>query len=131
MSRGGPSTEGASQRQLRVGEAMRHELADVLTRGELRDPVLAGARVTVSEVRVARDLRSATAFVTELGGELRPEVRDALARAAPYLGGRVGRSLRLKYAPRLRFEPDTAFAEAERVERLLAAARRGDGDGAA
>ena len=120
---------GASQRQLRVGEAMRHELAGVLARGELRDPVLEDVQITVSEVRVARDLKSATAFVVELGGELRPEVQDALTRAAPYLGGRLARSLRLKYAPRLRFVPDTSFAEAARIDSLLAAARRrGGGD---
>ena len=126
--RAGGGGAGASQRQLRVGEAMRHELAGMLARGELRDPVLEDVQVTVSEIRVARDLKSATAFVVELGGELRPEVQDALTRAAPYLGGRLARALRLKYAPRLRFVPDTSFAEAARIDSLLAAARRG-GDG--
>ncbi|HET6518644.1 MAG TPA: 30S ribosome-binding factor RbfA [Geminicoccaceae bacterium] len=120
---------GASQRQLRVGEAMRHELAAVVARGELRDPVLAEAQLTVTEVRAARDLRSATAFVVELGGELRPEVRDALERAAPWLGGHLARALHLKYAPRLRFAPDTSFAEAARIEAVLASARRGGGGG--
>ena len=112
---------------------MRHEIAGVLARGELRDPALEGVQLTVSEVRAARDLRSATAFVVELGGDLRPEVRDALERAAPWLGGHLARALHLKYAPRLRFAPDTSFAEAARIEAVLASARRGgkggEGDG--
>ena len=78
-------------------------------------------------MRVARDLKSATAYVVELGGGLRPEVGAALERAAPFLGGHLARALRLKYAPRLRFVADTSFAEAARIERLIAAARRGEG----
>jgi ribosome-binding factor A len=108
-----------SQRQLRVGEGLRHVLAELLMRGELRDPLLAEASLTVTEVRPSRDLRHATVFVTRLGGELGDDLLAALARAAPYLRGEAARRLHLKYAPELAFRPDTSFAEAARIETLL------------
>jgi ribosome-binding factor A len=108
-----------SQRQLRVGEGLRHVLAELLMRGELRDPLLAEASLTVTEVRASRDLRHATVFITRLGGELGDDLLAALARAAPYLRGEAARRLHLKYAPELAFRPDTSFAEAARIEALL------------
>jgi len=135
MARGRSSTPGASQRQLRVGEQIRHVLAELLMGGAVHDPVLAETSLTVSEVRISRDLRRATVFVTELGGELGGGTRAALARATPWLRGEVARRMYLKYAPDLVFEPDTSFAEAARLEALLAEERaeierrRGDDDG--
>jgi ribosome-binding factor A len=114
---------GPSQRQLRVGEELRHVLAELLMRGGLRAPGLADARFTVSEVRISADLRHAVVFVTELGGEVRPERLEALQRAAPQLRGEVTRRMRLKYAPDLTFRPDRSFAEAARIEALLAKER--------
>ena len=114
---------GPSQRQLRVGEELRHVLADLLMRGGLREPALADARLTVSEVRVSADLRHAVVFVTELGGELPSERLEGLERAAPQLRGEVTRRMRLKYAPDLTFRPDRSFAEAARIEALLAEER--------
>jgi ribosome-binding factor A len=114
---------GQSQRQLRVGEGLRHVLAELLMRGEIHDPVIAEAHLTVSEVRMTPDLRHALVFVTELGGELRAEVSRALARAAPRLRGEVARRLHLKYAPELSFRADTSFREAARIEALLAEER--------
>lgn len=128
---------GPSQRQLRVGEALRHALAELLMRDDMRDPALADANLTISEVRISADLRHAVVFVTELGGELRPERLEALGRAAPLLRGEVARRLRLKYAPDLAFRADRSFAEAARIEALLATERaavqsdREDDDGAA
>jgi ribosome-binding factor A len=116
--RGQVGTE-QSQRQLRVGEALRHVLAELLMRGAVHDPLLAEASLTVSEVRVSRDLRHAVAYVTELGGELRPELLEALARAAPYLRGEAARRVHLKYAPELSFRVDPSFAEAARIDAIL------------
>ena len=127
---------GPSQRQLRVGEGLRHVLAELLTRGHLREPALADAQLTVSEVRISPDLRHAVVFVTELGGELSPERLEALQRSAPQLRGEAARRMRLKYAPDLSFRPDRSFAEAARIEALLAKERtavgrdREDDDGA-
>jgi ribosome-binding factor A len=114
---------GPSQRQLRVGEQLRHVLAELLMRDHLREPAIADARFTVSEVRISADLRHAEVFVTELGGELRPERLTALQRIAPQLRGEVTRRMRLKYAPDLTFRPDRSFAEAARIEALLASER--------
>jgi ribosome-binding factor A len=114
---------GPSQRQLRVGEELRHVLAELLMRGHLREPALADAQFTVSEVRISADLRHAVVFVTELGGDVGSERLQALQRAAPQLRGEVTRRMRLKYAPDLTFRPDRSFAEAARIEALLASER--------
>lgn len=114
---------GQSQRQLRVGEAMRHVLAELLLRGVAHDPVLTEAHVTVSEVRMSRDLRHANAYVTVLGGEPADELLEALARAAPFLRGETARRLNLKFAPKLSFQVDRSFAEAARIDGLLAQER--------
>jgi len=109
-----------SQRQLRVGEELRHVLAGILARGELRDPILKDLSITVSEVRASPDMRHATAFVMPLGGAGDPvEVMDALNRAAPFLSHEVGRKITMKYTPSLHFELDTVFDEAQHIEDLL------------
>ena len=118
-----PAGPQRSQRQLRVGEAMRHVLAELLMRGTVHDPLLAEANLTVSEVRMSRDLRHAVAYVTELGGDLRGELLEALTRAAPYLRGEAARRIHLKYAPSLSFQVDPSFAEAARIDALLARER--------
>ncbi len=108
-----------SQRQLRVGEEVRHALAELLARGDFRDPELVDLKVTVTEVRVSPDLRNATAFVTPLGGGDVAAAVTALRRAAPFLRGQVAHVVNLKYAPTLSFEPDTSFDYAARIDRAL------------
>ncbi len=110
---------GPSQRQLRVGELIRHALAEMLERGEARDPELAGRVVTITEVRPAPDLKSATVFVMPLGGEDEAAALAALGRAAPYFRRKIAGELDLRYAPELRFALDTSFDTADRIERLL------------
>jgi ribosome-binding factor A len=112
-----------SQRQLRVGEELRHALAQLLSRGELRDPDLAGVPITVTEVRASPDLKNATAYVMPLGGGEETPILKALQRAAPFLRGRLAREVTLKFTPALTFEIDHSFAEAERIETLLRHAR--------
>ena len=108
-----------SQRQLRVGEALRHALAEILMRGDLHDPALQGASITVSEVRISPDLRNATAYVVPLGGSRTEEILAGLRRAGPHLRGQVARAVRLKFAPSLTFKTDTSFDYADRIEQLL------------
>ncbi len=108
-----------TQRQLRVAEQIRHRLAEVFARGEFRDPDLADAQVTVTEVRIGPDLKRATAFVARLGRSDIEALLPALKRATPYLRGEVARALRLKYAPDLSFQPDTALEYAMKIDRLM------------
>ena len=107
------------QRQLRVGEEIRHVLAQVFGRGELHDPELAGRTITVTEVRISPDLKNATAFVVPLAGEHSPEIMVALRRSAGHLRSILAHQLRLRYAPHLGFELDQSFDRAQRIEELL------------
>jgi ribosome-binding factor A len=115
-----PTAGSATQRQLRVGEELRHALAEILRHGELRDPALQDASITVTEVRVSPDLRNATAFVMPLGGADVDIVIPALRRSAPFLKGVVARTLPLRRAPSLAFALDSSFDEAGRIASLLA-----------
>ncbi len=108
-----------SQRQLRVGEELRHALAHLLQRGELRDPALQGVAVTVTEVRISPDLKNATAFIIPLGGGHAAEVVAALRRGAGFLRGQMARHVPLRYTPALTFELDTSFDHAGRINELL------------
>jgi ribosome-binding factor A len=110
---------GPSQRQLRAGELVRHALAEVLARGEVHDPVIAGHMITVPEVRMSPDLRQATAYVMPLGGRDAKDVMAALERNKKFLRGEVARRVNLKFAPEIRFRLDERFDEAERIEKLL------------
>ena len=112
-------TGAASQRQLRVGEELRHALAWLLERGDIRDPGLQGMTITVSEVQVSPDLRNATAFIVPLGGSDPAPVLAALNRARPFLRRCIARAVRLQFTPNLSFEADTSFDRASRIDSLL------------
>jgi ribosome-binding factor A len=125
------------RRPLRVGEAMRHELARIFAAGTLRDPALAEANITVTEVRVAPDLKRATAYVMPLAGANAAEAMAALERSAPYLRRMLARAIELRYAPEIAFALDTAFDNASHINALLHTdvverdlAPEEDGDGA-
>jgi len=110
---------GPSQRQLRVGEVLRHALADIFRRGDIRDPDLAGVSVTVTQVRPSPDMRFATVFVEPLGGRNATQIIAALNRHKGFLRGELGHMITLKFTPELRFVEDTSFAEAEKIETIL------------
>ncbi len=110
---------GHSQRQLRVGELIRHELADMFSRGDIHDPVIQAHMITVPEVRMSPDLRLATIYVMPLGGRDVEEVIEALDRNKKYVRGEIARRVNLKFAPDVRFRVDERFEEAERIEKLL------------
>lgn len=108
-----------TQRQLRVGEEIRHALVSILMREELHDPALQGVSLTISEVRISPDLKNATVFFLPLGGEDIETVTKGLGRAAPHLRGLLNNHIRLRGLPRLKFVPDESFAYAESIDRLL------------
>jgi|SRR5215216_4124139 len=110
---------GPSQRQLRAGELVRHAVAEILSRGEVHDPVLEGHMITVPEVRMSPDLRQATVYVMPLGGRDEKDVLAALERNRRFLRGEIARRVNLKFAPDIRFRLDERFDEAERIEKLL------------
>jgi ribosome-binding factor A len=110
---------GPSQRQLRVAEEIRHVLAGLFERRDFRDPELANAQITVTEVRVGPDLRHATIFVSRLGRQDIDALLPALRRAAPFMRGQVAHAVRLRLAPELSFQPDHALDYASKIDRLL------------
>ncbi|UFN49919.1 30S ribosome-binding factor RbfA [Roseomonas sp. OT10] len=118
MSKRAP-TNAPSQRQLRVAEEVRHALAAVLARGDLRDMELAEARVTVTEVRASPDLKHMTVFVSRLGRTADKALLDALKRSQPELRTQVARAVRLRAAPELHFQADTALDHAMHIDALM------------
>src|SRR6266403_4272229 len=113
------SAAGGSQRQLRVGEIVRHAVAEILVNGSVHDVDLEGHIITVPEVRMSPDLKLATVYVMPLGGRDSEKVIAALARNKKFLRGEVARRVNLKFAPDIRFRVDERFDEAERIEKLL------------
>ena len=111
---------GDSQRQLRVAEELRHALAKIFHEGKCRDPALRDTSIAVTEVRMSLDLRNATAFVAPLGGENATEIIAGLKRSTAFVRRLVAREVPLRYAPRLVFALDGAFAQADRIAALLA-----------
>jgi ribosome-binding factor A len=110
---------GPSQRQLRVGELIRHKLAEMLARGEIYDDVLASHVVTISEVRMSTDLRLATAYVMPLGGKDIKPVLEALDRHRKFIRGEIAQAVDLRVAPEVRFREDETFEEVNRIDQLL------------
>ncbi len=110
---------GGSARQLRVGELIRHALAEMLVRGDIHDPVIETHMITVPEVRMSPDLRLATIYVTPLGGRGEEDVLAALDNNKRYVRGEISRRVNLKFAPEIRFRIDERFGEAERIGKLL------------
>ena len=111
--------KGPSQRMLRIGELIRHKIAELLTRGEIHDDVIAGHSITLPEVRISPDMKLATVYVMPLGGSDMKPVIEALMHHRKYIRAQVAQTLNLRYAPDLRFREDETFEEATRIDRLL------------
>ncbi len=130
-----PANLGPSQRQLRVGELLRHALSDVLIRGDIRDPDLVGVSVTITQVKPSGDMRYATVFCEPLGGKNADKIIAALNRHKAYLRGQMGHMIAIKFTPELRFVEDKSFAEAQKIETILKSPlvqrdlKKTDGDG--
>ena len=119
MSKNREKSSGGSQRQLRVGETVRHAIADILSHSNVHDPDLEGHIITVPEVRMSPDLKLATIYVMLLGGRDTDIVIAALERNKKFLRGEIAHRVNLKFAPDIRSRIDERFDEAERIEKLL------------
>ncbi|NGN42529.1 30S ribosome-binding factor RbfA [Mesorhizobium sp. CGMCC 1.15528] len=112
--------KGPSQRQLRVGEQVRHALSEMLQRGEILDPVIETTVISISEVRMSPDLKIATAFVSPLGARDDAAVIETLNKHARFIRGRVSSALRqMKYMPEFRFRLDTSYDNFAKINELL------------
>ena len=111
--------KGPTQRQLRVAEEIRHVLSAIFTRNDFRDPDLADARITVTEVRISPDMKNATAFVARLGRSDVDQLIPALKRAAPYLRSLIAPMLKMRAIPALSFQPDTTLEYAMKIDALM------------
>lgn len=108
-----------SQRMLRVGELVRHTMAELLTRSAIHDPALEAEVVTVPDVRMSPDLKLATIFVMPLGGKNVNDVLAALDRHKPFVRGEIARRVNLRYAPDVRFKADPSFDQGAKIDALL------------
>lgn len=104
---------------LRIGELIRHRIAELLVRGDIHDDIIASHSITIPEVRISHDMKLATIYVMPLGGDDMKPVIDALERNKKYIRAQVAQTLNLRYAPDLRFREDQTFEEATRIDRLL------------
>ncbi len=111
--------KGPSQRQLRVGEMLRHALSQILMRGDIRDPDLEGVSVTITQVKPSGDMRHANVFCEPLGGKNADRIITALNRHKAFIRGQMGHMIEMKFTPELRFVEDHSFAEAQKIETLL------------
>lgn len=111
---------GPTQRQLQVGEELRHALSSIITKGNIRNPNLVGLSITITEVRVSPDLSNATAFIMPLGGLADiNSVLDGLEACSGYFRKEIASMVRLRVVPSIKFIPDRSFEEADKIERLL------------
>lgn len=120
MKRKSPNKAPPGQRQLRVGERIRHLLVEVLRRGELYDPVLASANlITVTAVEIGPDLKHATAYIMPLGGKNAEEITEALNKASGYFRSEIGHDLDMRYTPKISFRIDHSFEQMDHINKLL------------
>jgi len=108
-----------SQRQLRVGEEIRHALSSIFMQGTIYEPELVGISITVPEVRISPDLRNATAFVFPLAGKAPEGFVDALNRIAPQITHQVLKRAKLRHAPKINFKIDDSFENAHNIENII------------
>ena len=123
MTRSSKSSAPPTQRQLRIGELIRHKLAEMLVRGDIHDDVIASHVITVPEVRLSPDLKLATAYVVTLGDKDTAAVIEALMRNRRYIRAELAQAVNLKFAPDIRFRRDETFEEASRIDQLLASSK--------
>lgn len=128
MKRHQQNAKGPSQRQLRVGEQLRHIIAETMARGHFQNEALLDAHVTVAEVRVTPDLKQAKVFVMSLGGQDMDAILPALNDEANVFQKDIGSQLNMKFTPKVRFLRDESFDEAQKIDEILRSVHIPDDD---
>lgn len=128
MKRHQQNAKGPSQRQLRVGEQLRHIIAETMARGHFQNEALLDAHVTVAEVRVTPDLKQAKVFVMSLGGQDMEAILPALNAESSIFQKDIGRQLNMKFTPKVHFLRDESFDEAQKIDEILRSVHIPDGD---
>ena len=113
------TSTGPSQRQLKVGEQIRHIISEILTRSDFHSPVLAKAHVCIGEVRMSPDLRHGRAYVTSIMGENMTEATKVLNENEYQIRKVLSKELTMKFLPRIRFVEDESFYEANKINSIL------------
>ena len=108
-----------SQRQLRVGEMVKQALCNIFMRGEAKLPNLETSNITVTEVRMSPDLKTAKAFVLPLGGKNATEAIDVLKEFSFIVRKVLSKKISTKFLPKLLFVKDESFDYAEKIENLI------------
>ena len=110
---------GPSQRQLKVGEEIRHLISEVLRKTDFHHATLTKRSVNISEVRMSPDLRHARVYILPLRGENSAEIVTALNELAPKIRHLLSQQLTLKFLPKLKFVEDEAFFEADKMDKIF------------
>ena len=108
-----------SQRQLRVGEMVKQNLGEIFIRNEAKIPLINTKVITVTEVRMTPDLKTARAYVIPLGGEGMTEMVSVLTEYSHLVRRALSKKLDIKFLPKLAFVEDNSFEYAEKIERLI------------
>ena len=115
-----------SQRQLRVGEELRHLISNALHRETFYDVVLENNNITVTEVNVSPDLKNAKVYIMPLGGENKIEVLESLNKIKGYIQKLISSEIQLRQIPRLSFVIDTTFEYANKIDNILHNIKKSD-----
>ena len=108
-----------SQRQLRVGEELRHLISNALLRESFYDQIIENNTITVTEVNVSPDLKNAKVYIMPLGGENKLEVLDSLNKSNGRIKKLISSNINLRQIPKLQFKIDETFEYAKNIENIL------------
>ena len=108
-----------SQRQLRVGEELRHLISNALLRESFYDQIIENNNITITEVNVSPDLKNAKVYIMPLGGENKLEVLDSLNKSNGRIKKLISSNINLRQIPKLQFKIDETFEYAKNIENIL------------
>ena len=121
------SVKITSNRQLKVGELIRHKISEELLRGSFFEDLESNLSVTVTEVKMSSNLKTAIVYVLPLTGQNSDIMIDILKNLAPRLQGKISRSLGLRFTPKIEFKLDVTFDYVDKIDALISLNKRDNG----